>query len=365
MINIKIAEENINNYRFNKLNIYNSVDIRTYDELDKLINCFIGLHAARIGKPYLSLLSKGVTCHVNKLYEYINNSNKYVTIRCVRKTLHITNIRNAEVLHHATSRLRIPPKIKKFNAVKLELFKDFAKNLFIVNTFINPNDLEEKFMKKFNVDKIDAKLINKFLWESGILYLKNLSKQFNKEKRVFGLFQKAFNFDLELSKQSEQEYINELIKYYIYAFGPVSKKDIIWWTGISSGKINKAIESIKKSLTIIYGKNSNIQMLIFNEHLDSLVKIKKMVNECKFLAYEDCALKAYYETRKLYTGNYALYFNKIGEVYATILMNGECIGQWEIDKPNKKIKFTIHKQMCSKNMERIQLEKERMESLIF
>ena len=106
-------------------------------------------------------------------------------------------------------------------------------------------------------------------------------------------------------------------------------------------------------------------MIIHKNEIDDIISIYNKYKEiywCKFMSYEDSSLKAYYETRFMYVDNYTLYFNRIGEIYATILFNGKCIGIWEINKRNQYINCHLFK--CQEK-QIVDKERERMESLMF
>lgn len=111
------TNERVNNYRFYKLNILDSKKIEDKYGIFDLFNRCLGIHAARIGKPYISLLNKGVSDNLDSLYKMINNDYNFCTIRCMRKTLHMCTIDKVGILHHATKRFRIPPQINKYKNV--------------------------------------------------------------------------------------------------------------------------------------------------------------------------------------------------------------------------------------------------------
>lgn len=49
--------------------------------------------------------------------------------------------------------------------------------------------------------------------------------------------------------------------------------------------------------------------------------------------------RCYYSTRDFYAENHKQYFNKIGEIYATILFEGKAIGIWSLDVKKNKIEI--------------------------
>ncbi len=62
-----------------------------------------------------------------------------------------------------------------------------------------------------------------------------------------------------------------------------------------------------------------------------------------FLAHEDVALKAYFETRPRYLGNLPARraFNRIGEVLPTVLHDGQVIGTWAWDETGRRVTTSL------------------------
>lgn len=360
---LQFEKDTLNGYRMKKLNISSENKISDIDEVYKLMNSYIGLHSARIGKPYISLLSKNIDIHINDLYKKINFNDEFVTRRCMRKTLHICNRTDLPMIHNATLQQRLP-KLKEESYLN-----DKAEDLIINKLSANSCEREELYetlMTKLGVQKDTAKKLLEYNYESGLIYFTNVSESVYKEKRLYLLHKENLlkQQDGDIDKIID-EAIEQLIERYIKCFGPVSKSDICWWSGLSKGKVDKALDKVKENISWLSVKENGELLCIFK---DEVLKIKQntdiLLGDCKFMAYEDTTLKAYYSTRYFYADNPKQYFNQIGEIYATIFLDGKAIGIWSLDV--KKNKIMIESVEANKAQYEIILkEKLRMEDLLF
>lgn len=360
---LQFEKDILNTYRMKKLNISSESKISDIDEVYKLMYSYIGLHAARIGKPYISLLSKNVDIHINDLYKKINFNEEFITRRCMRKTLHICNRTDLPMIHNATLQQRLP-KLKE-ESYLIDKSEDIIINKLSANS-CERDELYQTLMTKLSIQKDTAKKLLEYNYENGLIYFTNISESVYKEKRLYLLQQenllKQKNGDIN---ENIDEAIEQLVERYIKCFGPVSKSDICWWSGLSKGRVDKALNKIKEKISWISVEENNELLCIFK---DEVLKIKQnsdiVLGDCKFMAYEDTTLKAYYSTRNFYADNPKQYFNQIGEIYATIFLAGKAIGIWSLDV--KKNEIIIESVEANKSQYEIILkEKSRMEELLF
>jgi hypothetical protein len=74
-----------------------------------------------------------------------------------------------------------------------------------------------------------------------------------------------------------------------------------------------------------------------------------------FLAHEDVALKAYFESRRRYLGELPVRraFNQIGEVLPTVALDGQVIGTWAWDPRARRALFSIARGYGSPELRRL------------
>lgn len=335
MLNI----DHVNQYRFNKLNVSNSTKWDK-ENIDELVDSILALHAARIGKPYISLVNKGIKNSVQEIYDYINFSNKYAYVRCMRKTLHLCNVRDLEMLHYSTRNIRISKKFEREEKIIIENTGRYITEILGKKSMI-PETMYMSIINTFNTDQEMARKLVKYHWENGLLALNNESPFFEHENRTFQLTSSKYGIEL-VNDYNEQFYINKMIKKYLHCFAPVSFEDIVWWTGVSKTKVSNALKEYEKQLVKFTIKDVIFPLYIFETQWDALNAFDNTEDWCRFMGFEDCAMKGYMQTRFFYGYDYQRYFNSIGELLPTIVYNGKCVGIWSVDLKKKLLKYNIH-----------------------
>jgi hypothetical protein len=187
----------------------------------------------------------------------------------------------------------------------------------------------------------------KELWEEGSLCYLNLSDRLGGEERRYGSLQREFP-QLDLSNIDAEWAQRQLVAAYVSAYGPVTIKDIAWWSGLSSRRILSILRQLQKSIIQVFVEGFPYDFFIDSDTLE-WIKRTKLFNEpwVEFLAYEDPSLKGYYQSRRRYvTDELAVsLFNKIGEARASIICSGEVVGIWDWNLPKRRIRFLLFRRL--------------------
>lgn len=344
------------------------------EDLAKISDGVCGLHSARLPTSYVMVQSRHKKPNHLKLWKEIYQNNKLIKLRCMRKTLHTISIEKAPILHKATLgyRLQSSKKIYKNFSVSDPSITKIKKCItnFLSNNPQKPSSLinhlkSERILKKYSEDEcvIIYKNSIKHFWEDGTLCYLNNNKHWGSEDRYFGLTEKIYP-NLHLNSLRTEEAINSLVISHIKSFGPVTVKDISWWSGMSLGKIFKAIENCRHILPVKI-ISFDETFYIHEEDLESISKYSFDNNFVRLLAYEDSTLKGYYETRRRYVleKHYSKLFNQIGECRASFLVNGFVQGIWSWSK-QKKIEYTLFEPLEKDIIDILELEIEKMEKYL-
>lgn len=343
------------------------------DNIDEICRKHLGLHSARIMTPFMTLCSRMNTFKPEQLISKLYVEKKLIKLRCMRTTLHILPIDMASVVHMATIDIRLADcnlffKRNNISNESIKMFEDLLKDYLSIPQA--PEHIEQEIQKHiyFGDDKFRkefAKKILKFYWEKGLLCYVNSAAYWEKEERKYALTQKfypAINLHLYDSIIAKEM----LVMGYIEKFGPATLQDLVWWSGINVSDIKKVIETNTNLIRKI--EIGNITFFVLESEYEKLVSYRKIKEDwVTLLAYEDPALKGYFETRLRYVNDkdYNSLFNQIGEVRASIIHNGKAIGIWEWDKKNKKIKLEYFSVPPKKVKEQVELLKDKYEAILF
>ena len=330
--------------------------------ISQVSRSLVGLHSARLPTPYVTLQSRMGHIETTKLQKELFIKRKLIKIRCMRKTLHTVPFDLAPIVHQATLHFRVADCIRyyKNNGISDKVVVELKKLIISLvkkspshsNTIIKYIQASSKPLRRLTIEskaqKLLIRVIVKHLWEEGVICYINTSAHWGSEHRLYGHTQSLYP-ELILNALSPEEAQKKLVSYHIDRYGPVTEKDISWWSGLSKRVIKQSLKAIKHDLveleveefgdTIFYMKKANYHRMQSFEYSGE--------PWLALLAYEDSSLKGYFESRNRYVHSkyYNDLFNQIGEVRASIIVNGEAVGIWWWDKKEEKIVYDLFKKI--------------------
>lgn len=295
-------------------------------------NRSLGLHAARLPSPFATLLARVEDPSIaEKLFSGESTATRLVTVRSMRKTLHTLPEQIAGIAHTATRNFRerdarrlalnasvTPNELDRLvDAIRLLLFEAGA---------LGHREIETTLSKFSGIPALSARVALKFAWEAGYVVYRNASAHWNRERRLFALAEDVSPYITTTGNQAEAT--SALVKLYFERYGPASIKDAMWWSGLSRTTILSGLMKSDRPIMSLSSPWCFDPLYAFEEHIPQVSAGHR--HAVDFLAHEDVALKAYYQTRGRYLGSLPseMAFNRIGEVLPTIVVQGRVVGLW-------------------------------------
>jgi hypothetical protein len=305
-----------------------------------------GLHAARLQSPFATVLARVRTPALAlELFTPSTRSN-LMTVRCMRKTLHMLPLRLAAVAHAATVRFRERDAIRAIvnanvSLRNIEKIIDDMVSLLGQSGPLFHRHIEQRLLgDRRTVGAI--RLAIRLAWESGTLVYLNHANGWNREDRRFALMAKFHpNVDMKLDRNTA---IRELIEAYFDRYGPASIVDAGWWSGLPRSAILSGLRTVGREITTLRTPWTDAPVYMFRDRFEECcsegaeMDVRRYAS-LNFLAHEDVALKAYFETRNRYLEGVPprAVFNQIGEALPTILLGGRVIGTWKWNPKRMRI----------------------------
>lgn len=369
---MNIGIDKINQFIFTKHNIVPGTQINNIAEISRN---HLGLHSARISTPYTTLCSRTLEYNPQMLMKELYSKKNLIKMRCMRKTLHIVPFDIAPIVHMSTLDMRMAECKLFFNRNNISLLEveDLQENLLsFISAPMTSFEIENKIktILKISNDKlkiVSAKMVLKYFWEKGVLCYINSTDDWEKESRKYAV-SKNFYGAINLNLYEVDEAQELLILQYISKFGPVTLKDISWWSGLSLRIIKTIVDNNKNTIQKEIFKDCPKEYYITKIDCEELYGFKNIDFEwISLLAYEDPSLKGYYESRFRYVdhNHYNLLFNQIGEVRASVILDGKAIGVWTWDKKRKKISIELFNTLRPDIVKKINRMKEEYESILY
>ncbi len=310
-----------------------------FDSVLKIAHATLGLHAARLPSPFATVIARSVSPTVALTLFEAETRSGLMTVRCMRKTLHTLPVALAVVAHGATLHFRERDALRAIANANVSLSRvsgtvDAMVELLGREGWMSHRAIEARLIASC-ASVIVVRLALKLAWEQGVLTYRNDTSGWNRENRKFGLTVKLYP-GLDMSMESSKA-AGELIREYFDRYGPASLRDAMWWSGLPRSAITTAMNESPRRFVSVRASWCQSPLYMYDDRYDEFQnegpQLQAPTLTLNFLAHEDVALKAYFESRVRYLGQLPprCAFNQIGEVLPTIMHCGQVVGTWAWD----------------------------------
>lgn len=317
---------------------------RKFDSIEEISDRTLGLHAARLSSPFVTAMVRASSFEVARA---VFEADKYnlTTVRCMRKTLHTLPLPLAAMAHSATLHFRMRDAHRHaFNAQVSQrqlaaVVRDVCA-LLVRESSLTHREIESLLTHRHSIPVIRIGL--KVAWEQGLCTYRNRSGGWNKEHRTFALTD-TLHPTMDVAMDRDQA-TAELMYHYFDRYGPATLRDVMWWSGLSRNTVVDAMNRASPTWVSLDSTWARNPLYMLPERLADFYKERHSLPQCtNFLAHEDVAMKAYFETRSRYLGDMpaAKIFNQIGEILPSIIHDGQVVGKWGWDIRQKRIASEI------------------------
>lgn len=300
----------------------------------------LGLHAARLPSPFATAIAR--TRDDADLGALLGptHSPRLVTVRCMRKTLHTLPPPVAAIALAATRHYRMRDVDNAVRKAGLDRRRLTAAQHWVLEQLTggacSHRQLESRAgLAAFSTPEI--RLAVKACWEGGQITYRNGSDSWHRELRQFSLTRLHYpDLAVEGDPETGQD---ELVRLYFQRYGPATLHDASWWSGLGQQRIAAALARLEVVRLRLPWARSVFYMLGREYAFYRAAGEADHATGVNYLAHEDVALKAYYESRPRYLGRLPArsVFNQIGEVLPTIVCDGRVVGLWHWDHHQRTV----------------------------
>jgi hypothetical protein len=317
-----------------------------------------GLHATGATTPYLSLLARMNTFDRENLEEELYRKKSLARVRYARNTFYILPKEMLPVAFAAVRSKAQASTEKYLGHLQLTpaAYDNLTRKIF---DLLQREGLAIGEIKDELGPVPSLSLILRLMCFQGILICGKPKGGWKSSLHTYHLMSKYYP-DINLDLYGEEDARERMITYYIEAFGPVTEKDIVWWTGFSKSQVKKALIKRETELTKIGIADLGSQYYLFASQLESLESSgysrQKTVN---LLPNLDPYLMGYRDReRHLDPEFFNFIYDRSGNATASILCNGKIIGVWDIDESH--LKYILFSQVSDDVRKQIHAQAERL-----
>jgi hypothetical protein len=349
----------VNQYVFSKQHL--SKDSRAESVL-QVVRDLVGLHATSVSTPYLSLYARMKDFRREHLNEELYVKRNLIRLESMRGTLFIFPTEFAPIAYQATKLTKAQLhkamrhwnfSISEYRELLNEICKvlsDTPKTLPEIKKLL-PKGIMKTLERRVGKHVYRATNLNialHILMREGIVGSEKTPRtlQITEANRYF-LLEKAYP-KLNLESISQKKAKKILIQRYLQAFGPVTPKDIAWWTGFTQTEVDKVLTTMKEELVPVDIMDLKETYFMLRMDFNQLKHFRQSKEDSiVLLPYEDPYTKGYKARERLIDKGFEKVTYIGGSVQPTIVLNGEIVGIWnrEIESGKGPIKLYFFKEV--------------------
>ncbi|MBY8985258.1 MAG: AlkZ family DNA glycosylase [Candidatus Lokiarchaeota archaeon] len=331
----------------------------------QIVNDICGLHATGTLEPYLTLFARMNDFKKGDLDIELYKKMSLGRIRGMRKTLFILTKEMIPIVHTMIKyqTVKRDNKYLEFRDISKEQYRGLAND--IVNLLTKKELSTSEIKRLINSEKDLNAVISVMCDEMLIIRGKPISSW--KDRRLFYAPFSQYFPDIKLDEYDESQATKNLIKKYVRNYGPVTETDIVWWLGITKGKVRASLKQLDDTLETIQIGDLEYEYLLPKSERKSIEDIEfNSQFTVNILPGLDPFIMGY-KNRERYVNyaNYEYIFDRSGNATTTILLDGYVIGVWDIvEKSELLIKFHLFEKVNPPILDKIEVECKKMGKFI-
>lgn len=321
-------------------------------DLVRVVGDVCGLHAQAATTPYLSLWSRVEGFNNDLLNEALYKTKLLVKTWVMRGTLHVIPSEDLPIYNPALKRMWFqhhgrymrapdwPSKEERRRVIHPRIVEALAQEP------LKRKDLSNKVRLLLKDDsKPYERLFSGWggiLKETAYEGLTVYAQPCNREACFARLDRWLPNIDL--SRVSEEEAQKRLFLKYLRGYGPASQQDFVLWSGVMAGDAKRAIENTRSMIEEVEIKGVKGRYWLLNEDFKTLESINLDIKAPTMLLpkFDSILLGHKDRTRIIHDEHKKRVFKpKVGDIAATVWINGRIAGTWRTKKAKHALAVTI------------------------
>jgi len=333
-------------------------------DIPKIVKDITALHATRPSTSYISLHARMNGFTRKYLERELFEKKTLGKIKCMRKTVHIVNREFLSVAYGATRDILMKngKRYCKYLGISDRDYRTISRS--IMDALEGREMTAGEIRETIGGTKETSSIIN-LMCDQGLL-IRGPAKSWKGTGYRYSIFSEYFP-DVNLDEMSEAQTVGSLVHRYLHSFGPVTERDISWWSGLGKSKILKALNGLCDDIcrVRISGSKSDYVMLAedrarMGEHARQPEPVIDLLPclDPYIMGYKD-------RERYLSEDLYHMIFDRSGNGTSTILIDGRVEGVWDVEeKPIPMVKVHLFGTWSSETMETMRNEAKRTGAFI-
>lgn len=298
----------------------------------------VGLHATSPTTPYLSLHERIRSFSSADLDDAVYEQRSLVRLKAMRGTVFLMSRRLAPVVFAATRAATLASD-RRWLGTNDEAYARLAPK--VLAALAGQPSTAAELRKTLEADA-DLAGVVAMLCDEGRLVRDRPVGGRNSNTFRYRLWADALP-DVSLDDWDEAAATRELVRLYLDSYGPVSRTDVIWWTGLPARRIDDAIQSLGDQILTISVTGLGDALLTTPAALDKAKAIDVGTVAVNLVPILDPYSMGYKDRRRLLEpGLNDMIIDRGGNVTSVVLVDGRVAGVWDFtEDPNAAIRVLL------------------------
>lgn len=355
----------------NWLNLMKHYLVRNAENRDllKVVHDICGLNAQGALTVNLSLWNRIESFDRRSLEDALYESRTLVKTWCMRGTVHIIPsidlpiyiqaLRENLMIHWQRFLRR---KQKTLSKIERSKIKDRILKLLSEQTLTRREICEFLDMKSSEGKILVSRLLRELSYEGMVCHAKPIGPWYHFREYRFARIDYWLP-DLCLESISPEEAKRKLLTWYLSSYGPASIQDFAYWTGFTVKEAKHILDSLEDGIVQVRINGLKGEFWLFERDFKLLEEKFSSYFSIHLLPPFDPLIMGYKDKTRILNPIYKrMVLLPLGDIAATILMNGRVIGTWKYRKGKKTPKFEVKlfKKLDNDEVELIKSEIDRM-----
>jgi hypothetical protein len=301
---------------------------------ESITSDIVGLPAGHPATPYLTLAARLPRFDATALDHALDDRRSLVRIRCMRGQMYMVRRDFVPVVHAVSSKqvVRYAREFAIERGVTPDVYERISGEVLkaCAEAPLSRKELRARLRPSADL----AAVITLMSAERLLLQASPSDGRFGRQP-TYVPFQQALP-DVELDRYDQSDARPLLLRAYVRGFGPVTRRDAAWWTGMDLKRVRRSLAALEDELVEVTFDDSEDPWLMHAADAEELERAALLdAPNVALLPANDPLLVGYANrTRFIEDDLRRFVFDTSGNCAPVVLLNGRVVGVWDTDPGN-------------------------------